>query len=36
MHDAKRPHLVIRGVTKHIPLGDGYVEALARIAVTIV
>jgi ABC-type nitrate/sulfonate/bicarbonate transport system ATPase subunit len=35
MHDVTRPHLVMRGVTKQFPVGDGTVEALARIDATI-
>ncbi len=40
MHDGTRPrsskpHVVIRGVTKRFQVGDGEVEALARIDVTI-
>ena len=35
MHDVTRPDLVMRGLTKEFPVGDGIVEALARIDVTI-
>jgi ABC-type Fe3+/spermidine/putrescine transport system ATPase subunit len=31
MPEAKRPHVVIRGVTKRFPVGDGDIDALARI-----
>jgi ABC-type nitrate/sulfonate/bicarbonate transport system ATPase subunit len=35
MHEGKRAHVAIRGVTKRFAVGDGEVEALARIDVTI-
>jgi NitT/TauT family transport system ATP-binding protein/sulfonate transport system ATP-binding protein len=35
MHEVMRHHLVMRGVTKQFPVGDGSVDALARIDVTI-
>src|SRR5258707_2358892 len=35
MHEGKRPHVAIRGVTKRFAVGDDEVEALARIDVTI-
>jgi len=35
MLDARRPHLVIRGVTKRFAVGDDEIEALAPIDVTI-
>ena len=35
MRSAERPHVVIRGVSKRFQVGDGEVEALARIDATI-
>jgi nitrate ABC transporter ATP-binding subunit len=35
MPEAKHPHIAIRGVTKRFQLGDGDVDALARIDLTI-
>ena len=35
MRSAERPQVVIRGVSKRFPVGDGEVEALARIDATI-
>ena len=35
MADARRPHLLIRGVTKRFAVGDDEIEALARVDVTI-
>ena len=35
MRNAERPHVVIRGVSKRFQVGDGEVEALARIDATI-
>jgi NitT/TauT family transport system ATP-binding protein/sulfonate transport system ATP-binding protein len=35
MRSAERPHVLIRGVSKHFQVGDGEVEALARIDATI-
>jgi NitT/TauT family transport system ATP-binding protein/sulfonate transport system ATP-binding protein len=35
MHEGKRPHVAIRGVSKRFAAGDGEVEALSRIDVTI-
>src|SRR6185295_17414164 len=35
MAKAKRPPLIVRGVTKRFPIGDDEIEALARIDVTI-
>jgi ABC-type nitrate/sulfonate/bicarbonate transport system ATPase subunit len=35
MRNPERPHVVIRGVTKRFQVGDGAVEALGRIDVTI-
>ncbi len=35
MPDARRPHLVIRGVTKRFAVGDDEIEALARVDVAI-
>ena len=35
MPEAKHPHVAIRGVTKRFQVGDGDVDALARIDLTI-
>src|SRR2546421_13036444 len=35
MANSKRPHVVLRGVTKRFQVGDGEIEALGRIDVTI-
>jgi ABC-type Fe3+/spermidine/putrescine transport system ATPase subunit len=35
MRDAARPHVVIRGVTKRFHVGDGEIDALARIDLAI-
>ena len=35
MRDGKKPHVVIRGVTKRFPVGDGEIEALARVDLAI-
>jgi ABC-type nitrate/sulfonate/bicarbonate transport system ATPase subunit len=35
MHEAKRPQLTMRGVTKCYPIDDGEIEALARIDLSI-
>jgi hypothetical protein len=35
MPEAKHPHIAIRGVTKRFQVGDGDVDALARIDLTI-
>jgi nitrate ABC transporter ATP-binding subunit len=35
MRSGKRPHVVLRGVTKRFAAGDGEIEALARVDVTI-